>query len=323
MSGGGFDQGYSFESGRSDTWKQRWRGGRGSAPPAADPRPNFAPNTPEGITPPDVHPVTARAGQKSEVAKPNPLACHGDHNKRYREAWEAYRLEAEDYDKTGKLDAERSRPEPPEVAFWYGEPVWCPQCASEIGLKLAQLDYLAGLLAATADGHRGSGEPERVSGSQAASPSPSQAADDLDEMWVMLSSWEEIYRALKGWGSGPQHGELATRETECVNWLQRHLRGILASEIGGDFGREILQWHREGTGNAKAGVRTVRKPLRCPSPSCRQLTLFWTEGEKNVYCKNEDCGRVLSLAEYEDEAAQMAGRLARGEEDEDAEREAS
>jgi len=234
--------------------------------------------------------------------------CPGPCNRRYREARDTYRQALADYD---PLDSSQSRPDPPETVPWQGEPVWCPACASRIMQKLAQLDYLAGILAAAADGHRPSGGLERVSGSQE-QPSPSQAGDDLDEMFGMLSTWEEIYRGLKGWRSGPPHGELASRETECINWLQRHLKGILASEAAGDFGREILQWHREGTGSAKAGVRTLRKPMRCPS--CRMLVLFWTEGEKNVYCKNVACARVLSLAEYEIEAERQAAILKSGQE---------
>lgn len=231
--------------------------------------------------------------------------CPGPENRRYREAWDTYRQALADYD---PLDAETSRPDPPEIQPWPGAPVWCVDCAERIGLRLAELDELAGILAATADGLRGDGENERVSGS-AVPPSPSQAGDDLDEMWGMLSNWETIWRDLNGWLSPPPRGELARRETACIDWLRRHLKGILVSDVAADFGREILQWHREGEGSAKAGRRTVRKPMRCPS--CRFVTLFWTEGEKDVHCRNEDCKRVLSLAEYEAEAERQAALLQR------------
>jgi hypothetical protein len=55
--------------------------------------------------------------------------------------------------------------------------------------------------------------------------------------------------------------------------------------------------------------------MRCPG--CKYMTLFWTEGEKNVYCKNDTCGRILSLAEYEAEAERQARILQRGGEDDD------
>jgi len=243
------------------------------------------------------------------------VACPGPENRRYREAWDAYRRALADYD---PLDSAQSRPDPPEIQPWPGDPVWCRDCAGRIGLRLAELDDLAGLLAATADGLRGEGDRERVSGS-AVPPSPSRAGDDLEEMWGMLSGWETIYRDLNGWLSPPPRGELARRETACIDWLRRHLKSILVSDIAADFGLEILQWHREGESSAKAGRRTVRKPMRCPSQNCRMLSLFWTEGDKEIYCKNPDCRRVLSLAEYEEEAERQASVLQR---DPDAFREA-
>jgi hypothetical protein len=50
--------------------------------------------------------------------------------------------------------------------------------------------------------------------------------------------------------------------------------------------------------------------MRCPS--CKYVTLFWTEGDKNVYCKNDSCGRILTLSQYEDEAERQAAILQRG-----------
>lgn len=245
-------------------------------------------------------------GQSIKAAAPPSGACPGPCNKRHQEAWAGYVTAVEGYD---PLDPGTSRPEPPETAYWRGDPVWCAACTSKITTRLAQMDYLAAILSAAADGHRSSAGLERVSGTSEAI-SPSQAGDDLEEMFSMLSTWEAVYRTLKGWSSGPPRGELASRETECINWLQRHLHGILVSDVAADFGLEILQWHREVAGSAKAGVRTVRKPMRCPS--CKYVTLFWTEGEVNVYCKNASCGRILSLSQYEAEAERQAGILQRG-----------
>ena len=65
-----------------------------------------------------------------------------------------------------------------------------------------------------------------------------------------------------------------------------------------------MQWHREFTSGTKAGVRTLRKPMRCPS--CQYLTLVWTEGEQQVLCNNPACNRILSLADYDAEVEKMA-----------------
>lgn len=226
-------------------------------------------------------------------------ACPGPCNRRYREARDAYRQALADYD---PLDSAQSRPDPPEIRPWPGEPAWCGPCASRVRLYLAQLDDLIALRKAPADGHRQSDAAERVSGS-AAAPTASQAGDDEDEAAAMLTGWEGAYRDIRGWPSPAPRGELASVETTCIAWLLHHLDGILRSPVAEDFGLEILRWHREFTGSAKAGVRTLRKPMRCPS--CQYLTLMWTEGEQQVNCENPACNRILSLAEYEAETERM------------------
>ena len=80
-----------------------------------------------------------------------------------------------------------------------------------------------------------------------------------------------------------------------------------------DFGTEVMQWHREFTNKTKAGARTLRKPLRCPRPQCRLLTLTWTEGDTYVCCGNPDCGARIPLAEYEAETQRLSEALERGE----------
>jgi hypothetical protein len=236
--------------------------------------------------------------------------CPGMCNRKYRELWAEYRQADADYD---PLDPGTSRPEPPTMEAWRGEPAWCRRCASQISQQFSELDDLAALRMAPADGHASSTAAERVSGSSGSSeaPSPSQAADDVLDLTLDLAAWETAYRELMGWPSAARRGELAHQRTSCHAWLQERLTGILAAPFAEDFGAEILTWHRVLAGPAKAGVRTLRKPLRCPS--CRWLTLFWTEGEQNVYCQNDICGRILSLAEYETEVERLT---AAGKDDE-------
>ena len=228
-------------------------------------------------------------------------ACPGPCNRRHREARDAYRQALADYD---PLDSSQSRPEPPEIVPWLGDPVWCGVCAPVVRLRLAQLDDLIALRKATADGHKQSDEAERVSGSSSGVRSPSQEADDEDDAASMLTGWERAYRDLRGWPSPAPRGDLASVATSCIAWLMHHLDGILRSPLAADFGLEILRWHRDLAGSAKAGVRTLRKPLRCPS--CQYLTLMWTEGEQQVTCANPACNRILSYAEYETEVERLA-----------------
>ena len=230
--------------------------------------------------------------------------CPGACNNQYRKAREAYEAELVAYD---PLDPQQSRPDPPGIMPWLGQPFWCGRCGATIRQELDELDEAASLLLAVADGHSSSSGEQRVSGSQEP-PSPSPAGDDLDELVKMITGWEQSYRGLKGWRSPPRRGYLASVVTGCSAWLMHHLDGILsAPDIAVDFGAEIMLWHREFTAKAKAGTRRLRKPLRCPGQGCGLLTLWWTEGEKHVQCVNPDCGRVMTLAEYEAEVARKAG----------------
>jgi hypothetical protein len=238
------------------------------------------------------------------------FVCPGPCNHRYREAIAAYEKALADYD---PLDPNQERPERPQVYPWTGEPLWCSPCKHKIRLRLAQLDTLAALLEHAADGYGESAASERVSRSdEAASPSP--AVDDLDELTRMLIDWEDAYRSIRGWDSAPPRGDMASVQTEVTAWLGRHLDGILAAEdIAEPFGTEVLRWHRGMKHQAKAGVETLRKPLRCPR--CRLMLLVWTEGSDRVDCRNPDCAAVMSYAEYETEAGRLAAAFERGQTD--------
>lgn len=237
--------------------------------------------------------------------------CPGPCNRRWREASEFYQKAVAAYD---PLDPDQSRPEPPDFDPWLGDPVWCAEDAAKVSLHLAQLDTLAALLAAEADGHRdGPSDDGGKRGKSSAPPSPSPVADDLDELARMLADWEDAYRTIKGWPAAPPRGDLASRETERIAWLSRHLRGILASDIGPDFGSEVLQWHRGMARKTKAGVRTLRVPLRCPR--CRMLALTWTEGSDRVECGNPDCTLIMTREKYDDEVAATAQRISAGDYD--------
>jgi hypothetical protein len=129
----------------------------------------------------------------------------------------------------------------------------------------------------------------------------------------MLRGWEDAYRELMDWPSLARRGHLASAVTTCVAWLSARLDEILTAPFAVDFGTEVMQWHREFTNKTKAGARTLRKPLRCPRPQCRLLTLTWTEGDTYVCCGNPDCGARIPLAEYEMETARLSAALERGE----------
>jgi len=240
-------------------------------------------------------------GQVTASAGPCPGGC----NRQYREAREAFDQALALYD---PLDSDQSRPIPPDITPWPGDPVWCGRDSARIVRELAELDEVASLLAASADGFGGASGEQRVSGSPV-HPSPSPAGDDLDELVSMLCGWEDAYRDAMGWPAPPRRGALASRLTACVSWLGVHSAGILAHrDIAEPFGAEVLLWHRELAAKAKAGARRLRKPLRCPG--CSLLTLIWDEGEADVHCANPGCSRVMSYSDYEAHVEMAAGKRA-------------
>jgi hypothetical protein len=244
-------------------------------------------------------------------AQPCPgTSCNG----RYWKAWDAYDQALAGYD---PLNPAQSRPEQPDIRWRAdGNPVWCADCTARIRKELASIDRLIPRLLREADGHEGKPRTEKVGGtSEPGSPSP--AADLADELDRLLVMWEDGYRKLKGWSSAPARGGDADARTEMIDWLLAHLDdgpgGILRSDYALEFGRDVLNWRKVLARSTKAGVRKLRKPLRCPR--CRLITLVWEEGSDRVDCANPDCSAVYSYADYEKETGRLAGILERGGED--------
>jgi len=231
--------------------------------------------------------------------------CPGPCNDRWRRKQCQHQQDLRDYD---PLDQHQSRPEPPDTSCITGNP-WCADCSPLIREQLGELDYLGALRVLRelgGDGYGTDSAPERVSGSaDPASPSPS--SDDVDDTATMLAGWEQAYRDLMGWPAAIRHGSLAAKRTECIAWLAERFSDIITSGIAADFGAEVMIWHAELKAKSKAGVRTLRKPLRCPS--CKRLMMMYTDGDKSVRCYNPTCRRILSLPEYEAEVETLAARL--------------
>lgn len=234
-------------------------------------------------------------------------ACPGVCNERYRKAQAAHKKALADYD---PLDSAQSRPDAPALQPREGFP-WCFDCRSTIREQLAELDMLAALRRLTADGYPADAGAERVSGSREQS-SPSPASDDVDDIASMLAGWEQAYRDLRGWPPGIRHGDLASKRTECIAWLSESERfdAIIASPVAEDFGNEVMAAHAELKAKAKAGVRTLKKPLRCPS--CKLLLMKYTDGEKDVRCYNPECHLILSLPAYEAAVEALSAQLKKG-----------
>ena len=187
-----------------------------------------------------------------------------------------------------------AEPEGVEVRPWPGDPVFCGRCVAVIRKELAELDDLAAIRLARADGHRAGPGGERVGGSRG-TPSPSPSVDDVDEMASALRGWEAAARGLED--TPPRRGFLAREVTTVVAWLVAHLDQILANEdYAADFATEVRQWHRRLRQAEKAGTGRHQKAVPCPR--CDRYSLVWTEGDEYVACQTATCMRLMTLDEY-------------------------
>ena len=129
-------------------------------------------------------------------------------NFRWRAAMDAWRQAMAAYD---PLDAgHQSRPEPP-VSRHHG-PVNPSGAASARPGSGSASPSSTPSPASSPPPPTGTGRPPPTAAPpvRPGSPSPSRAADDLDDMYSMLTGWESAYRDWHGWDSGPPKGDLAS-----------------------------------------------------------------------------------------------------------------
>ncbi|HLU99153.1 MAG TPA: hypothetical protein VKZ89_20150 [Thermobifida alba] len=231
--------------------------------------------------------------------------CPGPCNRHWRAARDAH---ADAIDTWAAADPETrgQAPDPPDLTPVPGEPVWCRRCAGAVRAALADLDNLAAILTAASDGHRGHADDTGRIRSTKTSPSPSPAADLLDELYGDLCKVETDWREVCGYGPRPARGRGASALTTVIAWLGHHLTDILAHPGSVDFGLRVLRWQRRLQAAAKARPPGRRKPAPCPR--CDRRTLIFEDDRELVRCENLDCNRVMTVDEYDAHAAQQAGR---------------
>lgn len=173
-----------------------------------------------------------------------------------------------------------------------GDPTWCARCVASIRHALANLDDLAALLAAGADGHRGRPAQGRTS-AVAGTTSPSPAADTLDELYGGLVAVEDYWRGVRGYPNRPYRGRGAHARTATIAWLLDQLSAILAQSDSVRLGLGILAWqHRLQA--ATASAPSTRRRGRCPR--CHMRSLFLRD---DGYTECRGCGQLLNDDEYE------------------------
>ena len=226
--------------------------------------------------------------------------CPGFCNNRARRLQAAYKLAVDQWDQEvaslAEGDEPPPRPVPPDMRPWPGSPIWCLGCQGSLRTMLAELDDLAAHLSSLSGVLRGTADSgTRITTSRTHAPSPSPSMDDLDELAGWLRDWQCVAQ-----GSEPlaRRGYLASVITTSVLWLAAHFDSLIVNpDVAEDFGMEIRRWHRGLTEKTRTGAGL--KHMKRPCPRCGMYTLWRQDGENYVRCRDEDCGRMLSLPEYE------------------------
>jgi ribosomal protein S27E len=79
-------------------------------------------------------------------------------------------------------------------------------------------------------------------------------------------------------------------------------------DLAEEFGSDMLNEHRRLTNATKTGDVLQHRAARCPR--CEQRTLVHELGTKHVACTNKDCGRLMTLDEYDQMVIALAGSKA-------------
>ncbi|MFE5868798.1 hypothetical protein ACFQ6V_09110 [Streptomyces roseifaciens] len=234
---------------------------------------------------------------------PVPAPCPGSHNDAWRRA-EAERAA------TG-IDHDLS-------AAW-GDPLHCSRCTARATSQLLELPELVAAIWLEAAHSSRAPQLGTIGRSTAEPPWPGQPSRLLTDYIVGgLLDLEDDIRHLRR--LNPRHP--GTREgaavTGAVRFLATHLDWALTqhpaaaethSRLSGNPAAQIATWHAAATYFTRRDPGT--RKYAAPCPRCDLLSLYRTDGDDYIECRNGVCGLLLTPAEYELSARERAAALTR------------
>jgi hypothetical protein len=183
----------------------------------------------------------------------------------------------------------------------YGDPILCQRCVSQLRSELSAIDTAAGILVAKADGYRestGADSAIRAHRNASTRASASPVHDLIDELTRDLSKWMVIKRPVAA-----RLGMVARPVTEVASWLSANASLYVDDrELAGPLTEVVHRWHLRLEKRAGTAPALRHKPLPCPR--CRKRGLEWETGAQTIKCR--ECGRIMSVQEYDDLAADGA-----------------
>lgn len=195
----------------------------------------------------------------------------------------------------------------------WGEPNHCERCTTRAHGQLAELPEL--IVAIRLEALNGTAPKTTGTIGRAAVPSwPGQAARILtDHIVTGLLGLEDVIRAGRHLPARAARGREGIDLTAAATFLLAHLSWALdryPGELDPTTGETmdpaalIRAWHRTAEKFTRRDPRLEHR--RVPCPRCELLTLFRTEGDDYIGCRNLACELLLTPAEFDEHAENLA-----------------
>jgi hypothetical protein len=239
----------------------------------------------------------------AEYQHPDSQPCPGRCNAGYRAA---ERTQAED----GK---------PHEVAPRYGQPVWCPPCATAIRGALQDLPELAVRLSMEINSGIGAAASEAqgiVAGTRERAVHEHQAATfALDELAEWVAEWEDKIRKARALPDREPHINPLHTVLRSSIFLRRHLAWVLAEHPEHDarlgIGKTLLTLYRRLQLMTKTQPVEPERCLGVRCPECDKLSLEYQLDKHGVptgYIRCRVCRPEFTMpaAEYKAQTVKQA-----------------
>lgn len=204
---------------------------------------------------------------------------------------------------------------PHELAPRWGNPLHCDACANRAHRQLAELPELVAAIHIEAlHASRGpkAGTIGRIAGAIPAWPG--QAARLITDRIVGgMLDLEDDLRDLRHLNTRPGRGNEGVMLTAAARFLDAHLDWALTNHpaAGEPHDRDsanpaaqIDSWHRSAQHFTSRSERAEHH--RAPCPRCSLLTLYRTNGDEYIECRNPSCGTLLTTGEYLDHTREVA-----------------
>jgi hypothetical protein len=204
---------------------------------------------------------------------------------------------------------------PHDIPVTWGQPVHCTRCTQRTHAQLAELPEL--IVAISLEALYGTAPKQTGTIGRAAVASwPGQASRLLtDHIVGGLLELEDDIRELRRLRHRPGRGTEARNAAGAVQFLAAHLKWTLAEhpcahEIhdrqSGNPAAQIAAWHRAAQRFTRRDPR--HEHHRVPCPRCELLTLFRSDGDDYIECRNINCRLLLTPAELSTHTKAIANK---------------